>query len=226
MLIRKQKTWGSRLLATVALVAVAGTGLAFTDDDAKTPKGDPWPLDTCAVSGEKLDSMGDAIVYDHEGRDIRFCCKACIGAFKKNPDEYLAKADKQIIEQQMKTYPLDTCVVMETEALGSDDMGDPVNLVYKNRLVRFCCKGCVRKFKKDPAAYLAKIDKAVIKQQMKDYPLENCVVMDDESLGEEPINHVFATRLVRFCCKGCLRKFNKDPLAYLAKIDAKMEAKN
>ena len=226
MLKINRKTWGSRLMAAVALVTVAGTSLAFAHDDAKTPKGDLWPLDTCIVSGEKLGSMGDAIAVNHEGRDVKLCCKGCIAKFKKNADEFLAKADKQIIEQQLKTYPLDTCVVMDTEALGSEDMGDPVNLVYKNRLVRFCCKGCIRKFKKDPAAYLAKIDKAVIKQQMKDYPLENCVVMDDESLGDEPINHVFATRLVRFCCKGCLRKFNKDPLAYLAKIDAKMEAKN
>lgn len=226
MLNISKKTWGSRLLAAMALVTIAGAGLAFTDDDAKTPKGDPWPLDTCAVSGEKLDSMGDAVVYDHEGRDIRFCCKACIGAFKKNPDDYLAKANKQIIEQQLKIYPLKTCVVMESAVLGSDDMGEPVNLVYKNRLVRFCCKGCVRKFKKDPAAYLAKIDQAVIKQQMKNYPLENCVVMGDESLGEEPVNHVFANRLVRFCCKGCLRKFDENPLAYLAKIDLAADKKN
>ena len=111
MLNLKYKIWGSRLLAAMVLVSIAGAGLALTDDDAKTPKGDPWPLDTCAVSGEKLDSMGDAVVYDHEGRDIRFCCKACIGTFKKNPDEYLAKANKQIIEQQLKNYPLETCVV-------------------------------------------------------------------------------------------------------------------
>ena len=55
----------------------SGAGLALTEGDAKTPNGDPWPLDTCAVSGEKLDSMDDAVVYDHEGRDVRFCCKAC-----------------------------------------------------------------------------------------------------------------------------------------------------
>ncbi len=93
MLNISKKTWGSRLLAAMALVTIAGAGLAFTDDDAKTPKGDPWPLDTCAVSGEKLDSMGDAVVYDHEGRDIRFCCKGCLRKFDENPLAYLAKID-------------------------------------------------------------------------------------------------------------------------------------
>lgn len=226
MLNLKKKTWASRLLAAMALATVAGVGMAFTDDVAKTPKGDPWPLDTCAVSGEKLDSMGDAIVYDHEGREVRFCCKGCIGAFKKNPDEYLAKANQQIIKQQLKYYPLETCVVMDGEVLGSDDMGEPVNLVYKNRLVRFCCKGCVRKFKTDPAAYIAKIDAAVIKKQIADYPMDNCVVAPDYKLGDDAVNYVFANRLVRLGGKECIKQFNKNPLAYLAKIDEAADKKD
>ena len=226
MLIRKQKTWGSRLLATVALVAVAGTGLAFTDDDAKTPKGDPWPLDTCAVSGEKLGSMGDAIVYDHDGRDVRFCCKACIGTFKKDPAKYLKTADAEIIKQQLPHYPFVNCIVMDDEPLGSEDMGEPVNRVYKNRLVRFCCKGCVRKFKKDPAAYIAKLDAAVIKKQMADYPMGYCVVAPDFKLDDDAVNYVFANRLVRLGSKECIKKFNENPSAYLAKIDVAADKKD
>lgn len=59
-------------------------------------------------------------------------------------------------------YPLDTCVV-SGEKLG--EMGKPYDYVHQepgqpDRLVRFCCKGCVRDFKKDPAAYLKKLDAA------------------------------------------------------------------
>jgi len=59
-------------------------------------------------------------------------------------------------------YPLDTCVV-SGEKLGS--MGQPYDHIHRaagqpDRLVRFCCKGCVRDFKKDPAAYLKKLDEA------------------------------------------------------------------
>jgi len=59
-------------------------------------------------------------------------------------------------------YPLATCVV-SGEELGS--MGEPFDYVHKapgqpDRLVRFCCESCVKKFKKDPAKYLAKIDAA------------------------------------------------------------------
>ncbi|CAM3063646.1 hypothetical protein [Rariglobus hedericola] len=61
-------------------------------------------------------------------------------------------------------YPLKTCVV-SGDALGSDDMGPPIDYIHKeegkpDRLVRLCCKACIRTFKKDPAAYLAKIDAA------------------------------------------------------------------
>ena len=40
-------------------------------------------------------------------------------------------------------------------------MGDPVDFVYGNRLVRFCCPGCIDGFKADPTAGLAKIDAAL-----------------------------------------------------------------
>lgn len=59
-------------------------------------------------------------------------------------------------------YPLTTCVV-SGETLG--EMGAPVDYVYKedgkpDRLVKFCCKMCMPKFKKDPAKYLSKLDAA------------------------------------------------------------------
>ena len=59
-------------------------------------------------------------------------------------------------------YPLKTCVVSGGKLGG---MGKPVTYVYKqagqpDRTVMFCCKGCIRKFEKEPATYLAKLDAA------------------------------------------------------------------
>jgi hypothetical protein len=59
-------------------------------------------------------------------------------------------------------YPLTTCVV-SGEALGS--MGDAYVHIYKeegkpDREVSLCCKGCLKKFTKDPAKYLGKLDAA------------------------------------------------------------------
>lgn len=59
-------------------------------------------------------------------------------------------------------YPLKTCVVSGGKLGG---MGKPVAYVYKqagqpDRTVMFCCKSCIRKFEKEPARYLAKLDAA------------------------------------------------------------------
>ncbi len=51
----------------------------------------PYPLDTCLVSGEKLGEMGDPVVINYQGQEIKFCCKSCVPKFNKNPDKYLGK---------------------------------------------------------------------------------------------------------------------------------------
>ena len=116
-----------------------------------------YPIDYCIVSGEKLGGeMGNPVNYDHHGRQIQFCCSACQATFEKNPKVYLAKLDSAIIAKEMPMYPLETCVV-SGEKLGGE-MGAPVDYIYNNHLVRFCCNACVETFKKDPDKYLKKID--------------------------------------------------------------------
>jgi hypothetical protein len=57
-----------------------------------------YPLKTCVVSGGKLGSMGKPVVYVHQqngqpDRTVKFCCKACIRKFEKDPAKFLAKLD-------------------------------------------------------------------------------------------------------------------------------------
>jgi len=51
----------------------------------------PYPLKTCIVTDNALGSMGDEQRITHQGREIKFCCKACIAKFQKNPAKYLSK---------------------------------------------------------------------------------------------------------------------------------------
>lgn len=51
----------------------------------------PYPLKTCIVSGNALDSMGDTVTEVYEGREIKFCCKPCVKKFHANPAKYMAK---------------------------------------------------------------------------------------------------------------------------------------
>jgi len=52
------------------------------------------------------------------------------------------------------------------------------------------------------------------------YPLDTCIV-SGEKLGEmgEPVVKVIDGREVKFCCNGCIKKFNKDPAKFFATID-------
>ena len=61
-----------------------------------------------------------------------------------------------------KQYPSNQCLVSD-EPLGS--MGEPDDFIYRvkgqpDRLVRFCCGGCGEDFLADPAAHMAKLEKA------------------------------------------------------------------
>ncbi len=185
------------------------------------PKGEPYTLATCIVSGEKLGSMGKPVVKQIDGREVRFCCSSCVAEFEKDKANWNKKLDAKIIEQQLPHYPLKNCVVQQDDSL---DEGSPVDFVYKNRLVRFCCGDCTKRFKTEPAKYLARLNEAVIKEQKPHYPMQTCPV-SGEPLGDKAVDHVVGVSLVRFCCEKCIAEFEKDPLPVLAKVHEAWTAK-
>lgn len=192
----------------VALFAVTLAGTAGAD---------VYPLSTCPVSGSDLGKMGPPVVKEYDGREVRFCCAGCPAKFEANPAEYTAQIDAKIAEQQKPQYPLETCVV-SGQKLGA--MGTPIDYVYRNQLVRLCCKDCVGKFEKDPETYVSKLDAAVVEKQKDSYPLATCLV-SGQKLGEmgKPVDYVAGTRLIRFCCNECVKQFEKDPVKILSMLD-------
>ncbi len=72
---------------TLVLASCASTG----SGTASLGGAKPYPLKTCIVTGNDLNSMGDQQSIVHEGQVVKFCCEPCIGKFKKNPAKYLAK---------------------------------------------------------------------------------------------------------------------------------------
>lgn len=81
------------LSAAVALFAAAAAFAVEAPPAPAEPAKAAYPLDTCVVTGEKLGSMGDPYIHQHEGREVRFCCKGCVKAFKRDPAAHLAKID-------------------------------------------------------------------------------------------------------------------------------------
>ena len=107
-------------------------------------------------------------IFAHEGSDHAAATSAqSITALhgqlvpaKDAPADWVAK--------QRENYPLNTCAVSEDPL--KSDMGGPIDFVYKqegkpDRLVRFCCKDCIKDFKKDPTKYLNEIDAAAAKRK-------------------------------------------------------------
>jgi len=215
---------GTTFAATSALHPSLGTGEAkrvglTAPSSAKALEGDPYLLEIDGVSGKALGALETQVIIQHEGRELRFAGEKTAALFRAEPAKYLASIDQKMIAQQLPFYPLETCVV-SGEKLGGK-MGAAVDIIYKNRLVRFCCKGCKKTFHKNPEKALAKIDKAVLESQTAKYPLATCLVTGEKLGGMgAPIDYIVGNRLVRLCCKGCKKDFAKDPLAYLAKLDS------
>jgi len=61
-------------------------------------------------------------------------------------------------------------------------------------------------------------EKAKVEAIIPSYPLKTCFVSDDKL--DDPVDTLYGDRLLRFCCKGCVRSFNKNPSKYLPKLDA------
>lgn len=179
----------------------------------------PYTLTTCPVSGEELGHEGDPVVRTIEGREVKFCCEDCVAKFEGNPSKYFEQVDKKLVEQQAMHYPLATCII-SGEPLVENGKFTGVDVVYKNRLVRLCCDNCAGKFEKNPAPILEKLDKAMIEQQRAAYPLDTCLVSGEKLGGMgEPVEVLYMNRLVRFCCKMCVPKFEKNPAEYMTKLD-------
>ncbi len=70
----------------------------------------------------------------------------------------LTAADTPAVDApKAKAYPLDICLVTGEKL---DSMGGVVTVVQDGQEYKFCCKGCIKDFNKDPAKYAAKLAEA------------------------------------------------------------------
>lgn len=184
---------------------------------AHVRSGDPYPLDTCPITGKKLGAMGDPDVKVYSGREIRFCCPACPAKFEKDLPASIAKVDEKIIADQSPLYPLKTSVVT-----GIDLPAKPYEFVFGNRLIRVGAESEKVEFLMNSVHFMAALDKAVVAQQSPGYPITKCPVSNEDFGGEmgKPVNDVVGGRLVMLCCKECKEDVEKNPAKYIAMVDA------
>ena len=97
---------------------------------------------------------------------------------------------------------------------------------YQGQRVYFCCDNCPAKFKADPETYFAKFAAEGVTLEN----IQTTCPVSGETLGEgdmgEPVAHAYKGRTVMFCCPSCIKKFDKEPAKYLAKLPGEQPAAN
>jgi YHS domain-containing protein len=215
-----------RNLLLAAFALLLGTSLFAQDKQPTKPaetasyvtKPEVYPLDTCIVSGEKLDAT--ALTFSIGANTFKTCCEKCKAKVEKDPATYAKKLEEGIVAAQLGHYPLTKCAVAGTK-LG--DMGKPVQLVLQGVLVQLCCSHCQEKAVAKAPAMAAKVRDAAYEAQSKSYPIDTCVV-GGEKLGKDAVSVMYGTTLVRFCCKDCIAKFEKSPSEFVAKLHPAKDA--
>ncbi|MCA9278575.1 MAG: hypothetical protein H6815_07945 [Phycisphaeraceae bacterium] len=185
----------------------------------------------CPVSGEPID--GKTLV-NYKKNQIGFCCPGCDSQFnawtEQRKDEFVNVSlashvthNDNPTDQSAWTEPfaLSECPV-SGQKLGS--MGDPIVQKYDGREVRFCCAGCIETFEADTDAYWKKADELIIKDQLRYYPIQQCIVSGEPLIEHDKDiakNIVYGNRLVRLCCSACETKFNADPAKFIERLNKK-----
>jgi YHS domain-containing protein len=220
------------LLAAVTLISAPALGQCCGEEaKAKAPascsssksscKGEggafKCPFSQCVVSNKKLCASEKPAVVEYKGRKIYFIDGEARKRFQADPEPFVAKYDKALIEVQSSFYPLDYCVVTGTKF---SEKKKPVHYLHHGRLVRFCCSSLIPKFKESSKKYMAELDKAIVDQQLASYPLDRCVVSDIKlnKGGEDGVNLIYGNQLVRVNCNSCAQRFHDNPLKYMAKL--------
>jgi YHS domain-containing protein len=90
-------------MQTLFIFAVFWSANLIAADAPKTPETKPaapataapkaYPLKTCIVTENDLDSMGEQAAFVYRGQTIKVCCKPCIAKFEKNPAKYLKRLE-------------------------------------------------------------------------------------------------------------------------------------
>lgn len=81
---------------TILITAIAFSLAACGEKDPTETTTDQaasgeYPLTTCVVSGEELGSMGDPVVVEHNGTEVKLCCDQCLDKFNSDPAKYAKK---------------------------------------------------------------------------------------------------------------------------------------
>ena len=155
-------------------------------------------------------------------------------SFAVEPEKSKDSAKKQ----DAKAKPINAKCPVQGEDIDPD-----VTTTYKGKTVAFCCKDCIKDFNKDPEKYMKQIaadnkkaeeekkkgDKGKSEGKSADKsqpqaagktakPVNEFCAVHTEDAVDPTVTTVYKGKVIGFCCEDCIKKFDLDPAAYVAKL--------
>ncbi|MBL9120897.1 MAG: hypothetical protein JNL80_13380 [Phycisphaerae bacterium] len=180
--------------------------------------GDPYPFDTCFVTGEPLGDHPVVLVLKdqrdalQEGRQLKFASEEAKTKFLADQRDYLLKLDRMIVSKFAASYPLDRDVVEIDRIIEERD-----EFVFGNRCYVVGRMKNIDNFVKQSGRYVKTYDKLITTKQRGHYPLDTSLV-SGEKLPEKPYDLVIGARLIRLVDEAEAKQLLENPLPYLAKL--------
>lgn len=180
--------------------------------------GDPYPLDTCIVTGEPLGDHPVVLVLKNqtngleEGRQLKFSSEEAKTKFLARSRDYLAELDERIIAKFAGLYPLDRDVVEIDQKLT-----ERYEFVFGNRCYVVGRAKNIDNFVKQSGRYVKQFDKMLVSKQRGSYPLDTSIV-SGKKLPEKPYDVIVGYRLVRLVDEVEAKTFFESPEKYLATL--------
>ncbi len=97
--------------------------LTGTGDSGPAVKAEPAGNETCPVSGEKIDPK-ESITYEYKGKVYNFCCQGCVEQFKKDPEMYIRKMEKERPEPESRNRPSMRTIISKMEVTLTEPLND------------------------------------------------------------------------------------------------------
>ncbi|NOX59970.1 MAG: hypothetical protein GXP29_14085, partial [Planctomycetes bacterium] len=131
---------------------------------------------------------------------VYFCCEGCIAKFKKDPAKY---ATKVAMQRKALAHRAKVQVACPVSAKPVDSK---IFVESGGKKVFLCCKGCVGKYKKDPAKYASALANSYTFQT-------KCPVMGGD-IDPQVSTTLSTGETIYYCCAGCDEPLRKNPAKY------------
>jgi len=160
-------------------------------------------LPKCPVTGEPINL---AVSVPTDEGPVFFCCKDCVSKYQADPAKYATRVAVQ--RKALANRP----EVQVTCPVSKEPVDQDVFIESHGKKVYFCCKGCINKYQADPAKYASALSNSYTYQT-------KCPVMG-EDINPKAVTTTAQGMNIYFCCKGCDKKFFKDPQKYAPNLVA------